>query len=153
MPFYDRLCTACGTTQIDSFEPVEPPRLLCADCGEPTERAWLTKPSNVIPDSMDWTQVNGCKRPIRFRSKSERRRYLKGAGWRETGGGESAGSTVTQLTLDNAKAMLERSAKASSGWRDPDKAPLGITSTEGLLRYMTDKRLAENRGEFGFRDR
>jgi hypothetical protein len=54
MPFYDRICTKCEAKMIDSWEPIETPTVLCANCGEPTERAWfqLGKTPNVISDDI-----------------------------------------------------------------------------------------------------
>lgn len=110
--------------------------------------------------------MNGTKEPIHFCSKLERKRWMKQHGWREydrhvgAPGGESDKSkhtaswaAVDQATLDGAKALLERVGSQKSGWRDPDKSPLGITSEEGLIRYMTDLRAAENGNTFGFSDR
>lgn len=52
MPMYDRLCPMCETQQIDCWEPVTAPTVPCTACGEPTVRAWLTKPANVIGDDI-----------------------------------------------------------------------------------------------------
>ena len=164
MPFYDRRCPVCETTQIDEFEPVEAPKVPCGQCGEPTERAWLSKPANVIGDELWHLQVNGVNQPTQVYSKSERKRLLKANGWREKDDyapvqgsdkdkfGSVRWAAIAPETLAGAKAMLERNS-SSSGWRDPNKAPIGITSEEGLIRYMGDKRKAEQRGEFGFSER
>lgn len=164
MPIYDRICESCGWRRVDCLEPIESPVRLCDACGQPTVRAWLTAAANVIPDSMHHLQVNGCKRPILFTSKGERRRYLKEHGWREAAehvppaGTDKSKHTqswaaVSAETLASAKVLLERVGSQGSGWRDPDQAPLGITSPEGLMRYMDDVRVATNRGEYGFSDR
>ena len=148
--FFDRRCPECGWVRIDSFEPSEAPIILCDDCGEPTERAWLTKASNVIGDAMDWTQRNGTKIPIHFTSKQERKRWMKQEGWREADyhmGDQGSDknkftqpwATMSQETLDGAKAMLERVATQSS-WRDVEDAPIGITSQDGLHRYLREHR-------------
>jgi hypothetical protein len=83
MPFYDRCCPTCERIEIDVLEPVVEPPKLCESCGTPTERAWITKPPNAIGDEMDHLQVNGLKEPRRFRSKLERKRWLKEAGLEE----------------------------------------------------------------------
>jgi hypothetical protein len=164
VPIYDRLCESCGWRREDCLEPVEPPVRVCDDCGQPTVRAWFTKASNVIGDEMDHVQVNGTNVPIRFRSKQERKRFLKAHGWREAGEhAPPAGTDKSKLTqswaavsaetLESAKVLLERVGSQGSGWRDPDQAPIGITSPEGLMRYMNDVRVAENHGQFGFKDR
>lgn len=168
MPFYDRLCRACGTPQIDCFEPIDAPVVLCGECGEPTERAWIGRPSNVIGDECDFIAHNGVKTPTRITSKSDYARLLKQGGWRikDT---EAIGDTsympesqrrrfpqrqhaVSQYTLDNAKAMLERIATEKQPWRNAEDAPIGITSDEGLIRYMRDLRNADHH-TFGFKDR
>ncbi len=154
VPFFDRKCPSCGTVKLDSFEPSEPPVILCADCGEPTERAWLSKPANVIGDEMDHVQVNGLKTPRRFTSKIEHRRWLKSEGLRIVDDGKSKDAgradTMDAQTLENARQLVSR---ASAGWRDPEHAPIGITSNDGIIRYLNDRRRAELRGEFGFSDR
>lgn len=155
MPFYDRICPSCRAEQRDCFEPVVSPAVLCADCGEPTERAWLAKPANILRDEIDFIQHNGTKHPIRFRSRIERNRWLKANNYREVGDGTSKGSKsgdcMDPQTLANAAALVSRDNRA--GWRDPDKAPIGITSDEGVIRYLSDRNRAENRGEFGFSGR
>ena len=83
MPFYDRACPQCSWKAIDVFEPIAAPAAVCPDCGHITDRVWITKPPNVNGDEIWYTQVNGFATPREFRSKSERRRALKEAGWRE----------------------------------------------------------------------
>lgn len=130
--------------------------MLCGDCGEPTDRAWLSKPANVIGDECDFTQHNGTKIPIRFRSRREHRLWLKKNGYRilddKTAKGSKSADCMDPYTLAAATALVSRDSRAS-GWRDPSKAPIGITSDEGLIRYLSDQNRVENRGEFGFRDR
>lgn len=152
MPFYDRACPDCTWTAIDRFERIEPGIVLCPDCGSPTERAWLTKPSNVVGDEMEHTQVNGLAQPRRFTSKIEHRRWLKANIYRiaddhvplqgsDRSPHSSRWAAISQETLDGAKAMLERSSGAGS--RDASKAEIGITSFDGLIHYLTTKRKAE----------
>src|SRR5678816_3280089 len=63
--------------------------MICEKCGEPLAvGSWPFCPhgvghATVIGDEMDHIQVNGCKTPIRFRSKSERRAWLKAQGLEE----------------------------------------------------------------------
>jgi hypothetical protein len=156
MPFFDRICRSCGAQIIDSFEPPTPPAILCRDCGEPTERAWLTKPANILRDEIDMVQHAGTKRPIHFRSRIERNRWLKQNNYREAGDGtckgSKSGACVDSQTLANAAALVSRDGR-NSEWRDPNQAPIGITSDDGVIRYLRDRNRAENRGEFGFSDR
>lgn len=162
MPFFDRRCGSCGTVTLDSFEPSDAPTILCAECGEPTDRVWLSKASNVIGDECDFVRMNGTREPFRVTSKIEDRRWLKERGYRikdeHIGQEGSDKSTLSQRcggmdpqTLANATALVSRDN--SAGWRDPEKAPIGISSDEGLIRYLGDRRRVEQRGEFGFSDR
>ncbi len=163
MPLYDRQCgSACGWQALDVWEAVDAPHGVCPACGADTARAWLTRASSVIGDECDFTTRNGEKTPVRFRSKIEHRRWMKERGLvimdTHVGAPGSDKSKFTQRaalmdpqTLANATALVSRSG--SKGWRDPDKSPLGITSDDGVIRYLRDVNRAENRGEFGFSDR
>ncbi len=155
MPFFDRRCPSCASVKRDSFEPCDAPVLLCDQCGEPTERVWLSKPANVIGDECDFVSHHGEKHPVRFRSRSEHRRWLKERGLRikDDGKSKDAGraAMMDPQTMENARQLVSRDSKAA--WRDPEQAPIGITSDEGVIRYLTDRNRAENRGEFGFSDR
>lgn len=126
MPTFDRLCPSCGWTKIDSLEPTTPQPVLCDECGEPTERAWLTKPANVIGDEMDWTQTNGLKHPRRFRSKSEHRRWLKESGWTVKERHAEAGG---KDWLAKAEALAQR--HGGVGTKEPESEPLNVTFTSG----------------------
>lgn len=61
----------------------------CSECGQRVLIGdWPFCPhgrgvATVIPDAMDHTQINGCKTPIRFRSKSDRKAWLKANGYEE----------------------------------------------------------------------
>lgn len=152
MPFYDRLCGACRWQGIDLFEPIAAGNVACPVCGSLTERAWLSKAASVNADECDFIQHNGTREPIRFRSKELFRKWLKAEGYRvnDTHVGKpgsdksphsSSCSAVTAETLAGAKAMLERvGATRHDG-------EIGITSSEGLVRYMRDKGRAE-RGHY-----
>ena len=151
MPIYDRRCPDCAHIEENLLERFSDPDPACPACGAPMARTILGKSANVIGDEMDHVQVNGCKTPIRFRSKYERKVYLKSHGWAEAGHDKC--DAITQYTLDAAKALVERVGNDKTrGWRDPDKAPIGITSEEGLVNYMRDVRAADH-GTFGFSDR
>ena len=84
MPMYDVRCPACGTQQIDVLQPIQCEQPLCA-CGTRFERAWLTKPANVIGDECDVSIRHGlCNEdgtPRRFRSKQDIKRAAKEKGW------------------------------------------------------------------------
>lgn len=77
MPMYDRMCPKCEEKLIDCWEPVTAPTVPCHACGTPTERAWLTKPSNVVGDDIPGgilIRHGLCAEdgtPIRYYSKSE----------------------------------------------------------------------------------
>ena len=81
MPMYDRVCTHCQHQMIDCLEPVNAPETPCPECGKPTQRAWLTKPSGVIGDECDvWIKHGLCNEdgsPRRYTSKQEIRREEK----------------------------------------------------------------------------
>lgn len=169
--YYDRHCPHCGTDLIDSLEPSEPPVILCADCGEPTERLWR-KSANVIGDEMDAVITHGSKTPWRCRSRSDYKVFLKqhqlrvkdvdtrpenfssmGREERRKFSGGSALTAPSKEYMDGIAEMLARVDKESSkSWRDPDKAPIGITSDDGVIRYLKDQRAAEH-GTYGFSDR
>jgi hypothetical protein len=121
MPLYDRTCTVgCGWQAVDRWEPVQTVSPLCPACSAPTVRAWLTKATSVIGDEIDHVQVNGTKTPIRFRSKQDRKRWLKEQGYREydthqgdVGSDKSKHTTSwTQsydaYTAENVRILLER---------------------------------------------
>ena len=84
MPMYDLICRACNTQQIDVLQPIQCEQSLCA-CGAQFERAWLTKPANVIGDECDVSIRHGlCNEdgtPRRFRSKQDIKRTAKEKGW------------------------------------------------------------------------
>lgn len=167
LKYYDRACPHCGTETIDSFEPSDAPVILCDQCGEPTERLWR-KSANVIGDEMDAVITNGSKTPWRCRFRGDYKNFLKQHGYRvhdtnsvpenlKTLGREqrrkfssgSALSALPQSYMDGVAQMLARDKDTATTWRDPAQAPIGITSDEGVLRYLTDQRRAE-RGEYGF---
>lgn len=84
MPFYDRICPQ-GHLKIDSFERIDAPALPCAECGAPTERAWLPKSTAAvhgddIPGGFVFEHiVPGHK----VYSQTEKRRFLEKHGYRE----------------------------------------------------------------------
>src|SRR5207245_8295763 len=82
MPTYDRLCFACGWVAVDVLEPMCCDPSPCPECGAVTERAWLTKPPNVVGDEVDFVSRNGEKHPVRFRSRADHRRWLNEKGLR-----------------------------------------------------------------------
>jgi hypothetical protein len=126
MPYYDRLCRACGWQAIDVWEPVHADAPTCPQCAAQTERAWLTTPPTAIGDECDFTQTNGTPTPIRFRSKSEHRRWLKQHGYEvvashvgQYGTDKSPFSTNWAATYDpytaaNAKILIERAFKSAT---------------------------------------
>jgi hypothetical protein len=73
---YDRLCPD-GHEMIDCWEPVNVGEVICKECSKPTERAWLTKPGNIIQDSIEggiWIRHGLCNEdgtPRKYYSKSE----------------------------------------------------------------------------------
>lgn len=157
MKYFDRKCPSCGTITIDSLEPSDAPVILCLQCGEPTERAWIAKAATVIGDECDFTSRNGEREPIRFRSKLEHRRWLKEKGYRindahvgtqdgDTSKHSSRWAAMDAQTLQNAIDLVTRAASAPAAPSTPD-GPQGITSDEGVIRYLgVQARIA--RGEY-----
>jgi hypothetical protein len=152
MPFYDRACPDCAWIARDRFEPIDAGVVPCPDCGAPTVRAWFTT-ANVIGDECDFVSHHGETQPVRFRSKQAHKRWLKAHGYRikdaHVGSQGSDKSKLTasavvlsQHTLDEAKALLERVGQAGR-----HEGALGITSFEGLTRYLGDRRRAAT-GEY-----
>lgn len=84
MPLFDRRCPACLRQQIDCLEPSTPPIVLC-ECGQETERVWLSKAPFVIGDEIDISVRHGlCHAdgtPQRFRSRQELAREAKRRGF------------------------------------------------------------------------
>lgn len=76
MPMYDRICPN-KHEMIDCWEPITIPEVACKECGEPTERAWLSKPAAVIGDDIPggvWMRHGVCNEdgsPRKYYSKSE----------------------------------------------------------------------------------
>ena len=104
--------------------------------------------TSVIGDECDFVSHNGETQPVRFRSKQEHRRWLKQHGYRikddhvgQQGSDKSPFSSrsaaITQKTLDDARIMLERGARTTTD--DVPRGP-GITSFDGLTRYLKDQR-------------
>lgn len=85
MPMFDLLCPGCGLQRIDVLQPVTCEQPLCDECQTPMQRAWLTKPSNVVGDECDvWVRHGICNEdgsPRRYTSKSEMARAAKEKGW------------------------------------------------------------------------
>lgn len=115
MPLYDRTCTTCDWRAIDVWETVASSDPTCPDCGAVTERAWLSKPSNVIGDEIDVWQENGPPTPIHFRSRLERKRWMKERGFQEVA--KNAGPddkhcprwvVMDAKTLENATILVTR---------------------------------------------
>lgn len=113
----------------------------CPDCGQPTKRIWVTKPPDVIQDSMHHWQTNGLKEPRLFTSKQERARWMKENGFREfvrhqgvDGTDKSPHTTrwatMDQQTLDNARELLERSAQQPAR-NEPRDDEMHVTHTYG----------------------
>lgn len=80
---YDRQCSSCGVIQIDCLEPVTPPIVMC-DCGQQTQRVWLSTSPTVIGDECDIHIRHGLcwpdGTPRHFRSKEEIARAAKEKG-------------------------------------------------------------------------
>ena len=76
MPIYDRVCKN-EHKLIDCWEPITAPEVLCPECNEPTERAWLSRPTAVIADEIPggvWIHHGICNEdgtPRKYYSKSE----------------------------------------------------------------------------------
>ncbi len=127
--------------------------MICETCGHALQLGeWPFCPhgfgsTSVIGDDCDFISHNGERHPVRFRSKQEHRRWLKQHGYRindahigQQGSDKSpftaSAVVISQKTLDDAKAMLER---GSRGGAEERRAP-GITSFDGLTRYLQEHR-------------
>lgn len=150
MPTYDVLCPNGHTAEVVTTW--DDRQRACETCGAPTERLW-TASANVIGDECDFIRTNGTRVPFRVTSKQADKRWLKAHGYSirdvhigDPGSDKSKHSTscsaVTAETLAGAKAMLERDNRVST-WVGED----GITSGEGLVRFMADKK-REERGQY-----
>ena len=73
---YDRLCSN-GHQMIDCWEKIDTKNVQCTQCGADTERAWLTRPGNVIGDDIPGGYIvrhglcNEDGTPRKYYSKSE----------------------------------------------------------------------------------
>ena len=152
-PLYDRACNDCGWVGIDIIEPITAGVVLCPACGEPTVRAWLTKPSNVIGDAIDLWSRNGEKHPVHFRSKIEHKRWLKEKGYAVKdehiglqGSDKSPHSTKWQgggkEWLANAEELAKR--HGGLGTKEPQDEPFHVTWRTGEL---TPAQVAEYRAK------
>jgi hypothetical protein len=128
------------------FEPVnvEPPA--CPQCGAITQRAWMTKPPNTIPDSCDIVSRNGEKHPIRFRSRADHRLWLKQKGYRVNDDKSGHSSTGGKKWLEDAETLATRNGAAAGTIRDDDLPPLNYHWTGGEL---TPAQVAEYRRKNG----
>jgi hypothetical protein len=111
----------------------------CPLCGVTTARAWLTTPAAVIGDEMDQVITNGTKVPIRFRSRTAFKHWLKAEGLQQVGhhvgllGSDKNPQTTNwaasydPYTAANVKLLLERAFHA--GPSEPPVEPLHVTTT------------------------
>ncbi len=157
MPRYDRRCPSCGWQAVDLWERMDA-TLACPTCGTPTERAWLTTGSaEVIGDEIDFVQHNGTKEPIRFRSRQMFKDWLRANRFRindghvgTQDGDKSKHSTrwasMDAYTLAAATELVTRAASAPATSVE-DNGPRGLTSNEGVIRYLENQAHIA-RGEF-----
>ena len=110
----------------------------------------------MIGDECDFVSRNGEKKPIRFRSKLEHRRWLKEHGYRikddHVGAQGSDKNKFTQRwaamdpqTMKNAMELVARAALEPARGSG-DEGALGLTSNEGIVRYLEHRTRIE-RGE------
>jgi len=104
-------------------------------------RAFLTRASSVVGDEMDHVQVNGTKTPIHFRSKQDRKRWLKQTSQVEmdrhigVDGSDKSKHTrrweaMDAYTLENARILVERAASEPAR-NDPKEPTLKVKVTTG----------------------
>lgn len=141
MPLYDRACSQCGHVEIDVWEKVQSDAPLCPQCGDPMARAWLSKASAIVPDSMHHWMTNGTKVPILFESKQEFKRWKKEHGYGDRvrhigvdGSDKSKHTTrweaMDAYTLNNARILLERAAQQPTR-NEPVETPVKVKSYYG----------------------
>lgn len=125
MPFYDVRCLSCGQEQIDVLTGVSEVAA-CASCGQPTERVWRSKASNVNGDECDIWQENGFHAPRHFTSKKERIRALAEKGLEERVCNAGVHDTIVprwammdRQTLKNAEILASRNGHARGGGDAP----------------------------------
>lgn len=142
MPLYDRRCAACAWQAIDVWEAVVTEIHACPDCGNQTERAWLTKASTVIGDACDFVSRNGEAQPVHFRSRAVHRNWLKQHGYSiKDEHKPPPGTDKSKFTSDwsrgydpytaaNVKVLLER---AFTQQPDAPEPTMHITTYTGEL--------------------
>jgi putative FmdB family regulatory protein len=78
MPRYDYVCGQ-GHEQRDVWAKYGD-RPACPECGGAVEILWQKSFPNIIGDEIDYVDHNIASEPIRFTSKSERKRMMKEKG-------------------------------------------------------------------------
>jgi len=106
----------------------------CPACGAATERAWLTKPPNAQVDECDIVSRNGERHPIRFRSKSDHRRWLKEKGYVINDNASHHSATGGKQWLEDAETLVKRNGEApGSVVADGPEAHMRLTFSSGEL--------------------
>lgn len=139
MPMYDYKCP--NGHEFEGLYPVGVDIVPCRECDAGANKVWVTKPSNIVGDEIDYIDENLGPEPIRIRSKAERRRIMKERGLEEfirhtgvPGTDKSPHTTnwgsISQVTLDGAKAMLERVGGMSPTEPSQEELDRAVTAGE-----------------------
>jgi hypothetical protein len=120
MPLFDRMCRTCGWARADLLEKHDIGTVLCPQ-GHATERVWVGRHTTMIPDDFPGGRVyeNLGHTPRRIYSRSELKRVMAQEGvmpfvrhqplpGTDKSPHTTPWSSMSQETLDNAKALLER---------------------------------------------
>ena len=150
MPLYDRICQS-GHKSLNVFAKVGEP-IACRTCGEPTEMLWtkssaiqdVTWPGGIVFENLSHEPIR-CDSPADLKREMAKRNLEPFV--RHVDGDQHAvkWSSMSQDTLDGAKAMLERVGQGKGSEPKPK------TWIESMTVTVTEEsgRVWAPRGTFG----